>query len=187
MYLIRGGRQGVQIKEKMIGNRIEIRDYRAEDREFVEKLWFDSNVNQFISDPSREYADDRYYDALSHMEDNGAGYYLIIQMKDNGERMGTCCMFPDTGKTGYDIGYTIAVKYWKMGYGTEAVELLLHWIKGQGGKTVTCEVAVDNAASNALVRKMGFSVYKDAEFKKWNMNIMFKSHIYRKDLLPQQE
>ncbi len=52
---------------------------------------------------------------------------------------------------------------------------------------MTCEVAVDNAASNALVRKMGFSVYKDAEFKKWNMNIMFKSHIYRKDLLPQQE
>lgn len=170
----------MQIKENMVGNRVEIRDYHTEDREFIEELWFDPKVNQYISDPSREYADDRYYEALSHMENNEQGYYLIIQMKDGGERMGTCCMFPDADGTTYDIGYTIAEKYWKNGYGSEAVGLLLHWIKGQGGKAVTCEVAVDNAASNALVRKMGFSVYKEAAFRKWNTDITFQSYIYRR-------
>ena len=173
----------MQIKESISGNRIEIRDYYAEDREFIEKLWFDPKVNQYMSDPPREYADDKYYEAISHMEDNSEGYYLVIQMKDSGERIGTCCMFPNAGKTAYDIGYTIAGKYWKMGYGSEAVERLLHWIKAHGGKTVTCEVAVDNVASNALVRKMGFFVYRDAEFRKWNTDITFKSYIYRRELL----
>ena len=173
----------MQIKENMPGNRIEIRDYHAEDRDFIEKLWFDPKVNQYMSDPPRECADDKYYEAISHMEDNSEGYYLIIQMKNSSERMGTCCMFPNADKTVYDIGYTIAEKYWKMGYGSEAVELLLHWIKVAGGKIVTCEVAVDNTASNALVRKMGFFVYRDAEFRKWNTDITFKSYIYRRELL----
>lgn len=69
-----------------------------------------------------------------------------------------------------------------MGYGTETVGLLLDWIKAHGGKAVTCEVAADNAVSNALVQKMGFSVCKNAEFKKWNMDIRFKSYIYRREI-----
>lgn len=172
----------MQIKENMTGNRIVIRDYHTEDQKFIEDLWFDPQMNRYMGDPLREFADEKYYEALSQMEDNEDGYYLIIQMKDSGERMGTCCMFPDTDRTTYDIGYTIDWRYWRMGYGSEAIGLLLHWIKEHGGKAVTCEVAVDNAASNALIRKMGFSVWKDAEYKKWNMNVKYKSYIYRREL-----
>lgn len=170
----------MQIRENMIGNRIEIRDYRTEDQDFVEKLWFDPKVNQYLSDPSRECADDKYYEALSHMEDNEAGYYLIIQRKDSAQPMGTCCMFPDKDRTTYDIGYAIAETCWNRGYGSEAVELLLHWIREQGGKTVTCQVAVDNTASNALVRKMGFSVDRETRFRKWNTDITYQSYLYRR-------
>lgn len=172
----------MQIKENVIGDRIEICDHHTEDLEFVEDLWFDPQMNRYMSDPSREYADEKYFEALSQMEDNEDGYYLIIRMKDSGERMGTCCMFPDADGTTYDIGYTIARQHWKKGYGSEAVGLLLGWIKEHGGKAVTCEVAVDNEASNALIRKMGFSVWKKAEFKKWNMDVRFRSHIYRREL-----
>ena len=172
----------MQIKENMIGKRIEIRDYHTEDQRFIEDLWFDPQMNRYMGDPLREYADEKYYEALSQMEDNEDGYYLIIRMKDSGERMGTCCMFPDEDRTTYDIGYTIDRRYWRMGYGSEAIQLLIHWIKEHGGKAVTCEVAVDNATSNALIRKMGFSVWKDAEFKKWNMDVKYKSYIYRREL-----
>lgn len=172
----------MQIRENMTGNRIEIRDYYAEDQKFIEDLWFDPQMNRYMGDPLREYADEKYYEALSQMEDNEDGYYLIIQKKGNGERMGTCCMFPDAGKITYDIGYTIAWQYWKMGYGSEAIQMLLRWIREHGGKAVTCEVAVDNTASNALIRKMGFNVWKEAEFKKWNMDVTYKSYIYRREL-----
>lgn len=172
----------MQIKENLVSERIEIRDYRTIDLEFVKNLWFDPKVNRYMSDPLREFADEKYCEALTRMEDNEAGYYLVVQLKDSGERIGTCCMFPDTDKAVYDIGYTIAWKYWKMGYGTETVRLLLDWIKAHNGKAVTCEVAVDNAASNALILKMGFSVCKNTEFKKWNMDIRFKSYIYRREI-----
>ena len=88
-------------------------------------------------------------------------------------------MFPNEDWDIYDIGYCIDRKYWKQGYGTEVIGLLLDWIRDHGGKKVTAEVAVENNASNALLVKCGFEVERATEFKKYNMDVVFKSYIYQ--------
>ena len=59
---------------------------------------------------------------------------------------------------------------------------MLEWVKSRGAEKVTAEVAVENAASNALLHKFGFAVEKKAQFRKYNMDICFDSFIYAKEL-----
>lgn len=172
----------MQIKEIIQGDRIIIRDQYATDLGFVKDNFFDPEINKYMGDPLREFADDKYYNALSEMEDNEDGYYLIIQLKDSNEPIGTCCMFPNEDGSSYDIGYTLSRSKWRQGYGSEAIGLLLQRIIVLGGKTVTCEVAIDNTASNALIQKNGFYIDRETTFKKWNMDVTYKSYIYKLEL-----
>ena len=52
----------------------------------------------------------------------------------------------------------------------------------QGAEKATAEVAVENAASNALLRKFGFEIEKRSEFKKYHMEVRFDSYLYAKAL-----
>ena len=47
---------------------------------------------------------------------------------------------------------------------------------------VTAEVAIENTASNALLRKFGFKIEKESQFQKYRMPICFDSYIYAKYL-----
>ncbi|MDE6621344.1 MAG: GNAT family N-acetyltransferase [Lachnospiraceae bacterium] len=74
-------------------------------------------------------------------------------------------MFSDeTGKI-YDIGYCIHKKFWRQGYGSETLSLMLDWMKAQGAGKVTAEVAVGNVPSNRLLVRLGFVVEKKAKFQ----------------------
>ena len=168
----------MQIKTPLTGERVAVRDYFAADLPFVEGLWFDPEVNRYMSDPARECADERYFAALAAMEDDADGYYLIICRRADGAPIGTCCAFPEEGGV-WDIGYTLSPVEWHKGLASEALELLLAWIAGQGARAVTAEVARENAASRALLERHGFCPEREASFKKWNMPVVFPSYIYR--------
>lgn len=169
----------MKLKNRLMGARLCIRSYSREDLAFSTGMWFDRENGKYLSDPEAGYADGEYQKALDGMEDSPEGYYFIVELKTSETPIGTCCAFPDeTGKS-YDIGYCIDKKYWGQGYGTETVGLLVNWVRAQGGETVTAEVAVENRASHALLKKHGFTVQKEGEFQKYNMDVRFKSCFYR--------
>lgn len=167
----------MQIKTPLSGERITIRDYVRTDLPFVAGMWFDGENGKYLSDPTAGFVDENYQKALDGMEDNPAGYYLVIETKDF--PVGSCCMFPDKAGQVYDIGYCIHKKYWRRGYGTEAILLLKEWIQARGGREITAEVAAENAASNLLLRKMGFEMHRKSEFRKYKMDVHYESYIYR--------
>lgn len=70
-----------------------------------------------MSDPLREFTDDKYYNALFEMEDNEDGYYILIQLKVSNEPTGTCCMFSYGNCSSYDFQYTISRSKCGQGYG----------------------------------------------------------------------
>ena len=165
----------------LTGGRIRIRSYQASDLDFVTGMWQDEENGRYLSDPTHGYVDEAYQKALDGMQDDPSGYYLIVERLDSGERIGSACAFPDAAKS-YDIGYCLHASQWKKGYGTELVALLLGWLKEMGASAVTAEVAAENTASRALLSKLGFGIAREAEFKKYHMDVRFKSYIYRKDL-----
>ena len=164
----------------LLGQRIAVRDYMPSDLEFCTGMWFDPENGRYLSDPDREHVDEVYQKALDGLQDSKDGYYLIVELRDGGERIGTCCVFPEKGV--YDIGYCIHKCRWKQGYGTEVVNLLVGWIQEQGGTAVTAEAAKENRGSCALLEKCGFQVIRESSFRKYHMDIRFESVIYQKTL-----
>ena len=155
--------------------RLMIRPYLKSDRDFCLSLWCDKTNGEFMADPLFENLDEKYLSYFDEMEDEPDGYFLISEFKQTHEPVGTFCIFPENGN--FDIGYAISKAHWREGLGSEMIEGALGWIKAQGGKSVTAEVADDNAASLALLHKFGFVSGKKTKFKKWNEERYFDSHI----------
>ena len=172
----------MKIDQIIYGKRICLRDYTESDLEFLSDMWFDEENGKYLSDPTKEYIDPTFQKALDTLGDSKYGYYLVIELTDTKERIGSACMFPDEDKKIYDIGYCIHKDKWNQGYGSEAIAMLLEWLKVKGANKVTAEVAVDNVPSNRLLRKFGFEVEKETCFKKYNMDIQFDSYIYAKNI-----
>lgn len=170
----------MNIKQDMLGARICLRNYTESDIAFLTDMWFDEENGKYMSDPAREYVDEVYQKALDTLGESEDGYYLVIELIGTKERIGSACMFPDQNQKTYDIGYCVHKSKWKQGYGSEAIALMLEWLKAHGAEKVTAEVAVDNIPSNRLLRRFGFEVERETEFKKYNMDVRFKSYLYAK-------
>lgn len=171
------------VKDKLKGERITLRSYRNSDLAFVSEMWFDKENGKYLCDPEWDYIDENFVKAVSVIEYSEWGYYFVAELNDTRFLIGSCCAFQDEkNKESYDIGYCIHKFLWRQGFGVEIVSLLLDWIKSRGGKSVTAEAAKENEASCALLKKLGFEVEKEAEFKKYNMGISYKSFIFGKTL-----
>lgn len=172
----------MKIENPICGKRICLRNYAESDLAFLTGMWFDAENGKYMSDPTSEYVDEAFQKALDTLGESPYGYYLVIELTDTREKIGSACMFPNEDQTVYDIGYCIHKCKWKQGYGSEAVASLLEWLEEHGAEKVTAEVAVDNLPSNMLLRKLGFDIEKKAEFQKYNMNVRFDSYIYAKKI-----
>lgn len=172
----------MKIEQNIHGKRICLRNYAESDLTFLTDMWFDEENGKYTSDPTREYVDQVFQQALDTLGESKYGYYLVIELADTSKPIGSVCMFPDEEKKMYDIGYCIHKSKWNQGYGSEAIALVLEWLKSNGAEKITAEVAIDNIPSNRLLRKYGFEVIKEAEFKKYNMDLSFDSYIYAKSL-----
>ena len=165
------------LKKNIETPRLIIRSWKKADTEFTLSLWGDKENGKYMSDPAFENQDEEYLQAIEEMEDNSDGYYLTAVMKEDGRPVGTCCTFPENDN--YDIGYCISKAHWKEGLGTEMINALIQWIKEEGGKNITAEVADMNAASVALLSKLGFSEDRKTRFRKWGEETYFDAHYYK--------
>ncbi len=176
----------MKIKQRLTGKKILVRSYQKSDLDFVSSMWFDRENGRYLSDPEKEYIDEEFQRAVDDLADSPFGYYFVGELLDTGERVGTCCAFPDHDENDsliFDIGYCVVKSHWREGLGSELVSLLLDWIKSEGGTKVTAEVAKENTASCEMLKKLGFEVVKESSFKKYNMEICFDSFIFGKALI----
>lgn len=160
--------------------RLRLRSWRKSDKDFTLSLWGDRENGKYMSDPVRENMDEAYLKCVDEMEDNPEGYYLLVERKADGMPVGTCCIFPENDN--YDIGYCIAKEHWREGLGTEMVDAILRWVKAEGGRSVTGEVADANLPSIALLRKFGFLEDRKTRYKKWGEETYFDAHYYKLNL-----
>lgn len=169
----------MQIEGTLSTPRITVRNYQRADLPHLSAMWFDAENGKYLSDPTNEYVDDKYQAALDGLEDSSYGYYLTVVLNDSGEVIGSCFLFPDEKKERFDIGYCIHKNYWRQGYGTELLHLIVLWAREHGAVEITAEAAKENIASSLLLKKLGFEVVRESSFKKYNMNIEYESYIYR--------
>lgn len=174
----------MKLDTALTGPRLYLRDYRPDDLDFSAGMWLDEENGRYLSDPDWEHVDAPFQKALDTLQDSGAGYYLTACLIGTEERVGTCCLFPDKGGEGYDIGYCVYKSRWGRGFGREIVELAIGWARAQGGKWLTAEAADENRPSRVLLEQCGFVPERASEFEKYHMGVRYPSHIYRLALSP---
>lgn len=167
----------MKLHTELAGPRLRIRDYRPADLDFAAGMWLDPENGRYLSDPTRDYVDTAFQSALDTLQDSPLGYYLTVCL--GREPVGTCCLFPDESGQEYDIGYCVHKSRWGQGFGAEIVDLLAAWVRAQGGKRMTAEVADANLPSRRLLEGRGFVMGPASEFKKYHMDLCYPSHIYR--------
>lgn len=158
-----------------------MRGYLKTDLEFVSGMWFDKENGKYLSDPEKAYIDEKYQKAIDEMAESPLGYYFVAEQLETGERLGSCCAFPDEdckNELRFDIGYCVHKSFWRQGYGTEIVTVLLDWIRAQGGVIVTAEAAKENTASVELLKKLGFEIVGESAFRKYHMDVCYDSYIF---------
>ena len=160
--------------------RLLIRSWRKTDKDFTLSMWGDRENGKYMSDPARENMDEEYLKCVDEMEDDPERYYLIAELKEDGSPVGTCCIFPENGN--FDIGYCVAKNRWREGLGTEIIGAIINFVRAEGGKSVTGEVADQNLSSVALLKKFGFFKDRKTRYKKWGEETYFDAHYYKLNL-----
>lgn len=89
----------------------------------------------------------------------GSARQLVIGRRDDGKVIGTALLFRhDEGSNRLELGYVLGRAHWRQGYAAEALRRLLDHVFGPLGlRRVEAEVDPANAASNALLRRLGFT------------------------------
>lgn len=159
--------------------RLLIRSTQEADGPACLNIWLDEEMGKYLADPPKDKADEATLNFAVGIENDEGWYPMVVFHKDIGDFMGTCSIVPMDKGSRWDLGYALHKKYWQKGYGTELLQKLIEIGKEKGIRTFSAKVAKENMASNALLKKLGFHVWKDAgSFKKRGTDIVFAEYIY---------
>lgn len=162
--------------------RLNLRNYKKTDADFVISIWNDPEMGKYMPDPSIENMDEEYRKVYETLEEDEECCYLISESLATGERIGTCSFVASKDGSTYDLGYCVHMKYWRNGYGTEMAQGMINYAKSRGAKTITAPVNKKNVASNAIMKKLGFNIVGESKFKKMGTDIIMEEYLYSLEL-----
>ena len=163
-------------------SRLFLRGFEKEDARFAISIWNDPEMGEYLADEAMETVDAEYLKEIEALGDEEVCCYLISELQETGERIGTCSFMPSQDGEIYDIAYCVHKKYWRKGFATEMIQGMIDYAKIQGAKKITVCVDKENVASNAVVRKFGFTVAEESAYKKRGTDKMCADYKYELDL-----
>ena len=168
---------------QMETERLIIRPTREADCPACIDLWTAPEEGKYMLDPPRDKASEEYLSWGKDVEKEEAWYPMVVFHKESGDFLGTCSVMKMEDDKRWDFGYSIKKKYWRQGYGTEMLTKLIEAGKAEGATSFSANIAKENAASNALVKKIGFRVVKDDVVnRKSGTDIFYPEYQYRLDV-----
>lgn len=79
--------------------RLYLRSFEKEDARFAISIWNDPEMGEYLPDEAMEEIDESYVKEIEGLAEAEDCYYLISELKDTHERIGTCSfMVSDDGK-----------------------------------------------------------------------------------------
>lgn len=164
--------------ERIETQRLYLRGFRKEDARFAISIWNDPEMGEYLPDQAMEEIDPAYLREIEALPEDESCCYLIAEAKDTGEPIGTCSFIPSEDGRSYDIAYCVHKKHWRQGFATEMARGMVDYAKKQGADKVTVRVNKENAASNAVVRKLGFAVVGEKDYRKRGTDLTFSDYCY---------
>lgn len=168
--------------EPILTERLVLRSTREADGPFCLSIWLDDEMGRYLADPPRDRADEAELNFAAGIEQDEGWYPFVAELRQTGERIGTCSLVPGADKTCWDLGYCVHRDYWRQGYAAEMIRAMIGFGRSRGGRVFTATAARENAGSNAVLRKLGFRVEKEGSFRKRLTDIVYPAYTYRLDV-----
>lgn len=162
--------------------RLYLRNFQKKDARFAVSIWNDPDMGEYLPDEAMNEIDEAYLKEIEALEYDDVCCYLIAEFKDTHERAGTCSFIPGEDGRVYDIAYCVHKSYWGNGYATEMAKGMIDYAKANGADKITVRVNKENAASNRVVKKLGFKVTGEYSYKKRGTDIEYTDYLYELDL-----
>ena len=162
--------------------RLFLRPFQKEDARFAISIWNDTEMGEYLPDETMDEIDEAYLKEIETLSEDDECCYMIAEFKDSRERVGTCSFIPSGDGEIYDIAYCVHKIYWRNGYAAEMATGMVNYAKEHGASKVTARVNKNNAASNAVVRKLGFEVVGEKRYKKHGTELEYSDYLYELNL-----
>ncbi len=162
--------------------RLYLRPFQRADAKFAISIWNDPEMGEYLPDEAMDEIDEAYLKEIEALAEDDECCYMIAELKDTHERVGTCSFIPSEDGKIYDIAYCVHKKYWRNGFATEMARGMVEHARAHGASKVTVRVNKENAASNAVVRKIGFEVIGEKRYKKRGTELEFCDYLYELNL-----
>lgn len=158
--------------------RLYLRGFEKEDARFAISIWNDSEMGEYLRDPSLEEIDEAYLKEIEELGSCENCCYMIAESKEAHERIGTCSFIPEKDGKSYDIAYCVHKKYWRNGYASEMVAGMMEHARQQGAEKMTIRITKGNIASNKIAEKFGFHIVGESFYKKRGTELTFEDYLY---------
>ena len=140
--------------------RLIMRPPRPDDAEDLFRMVNDWAVVRMLSGLPFPYPRplmDEWIDGVQRHASEARAYHLVITRKDDGRLVGCAGLRMDTVPGTGRLGYWIGRRDWGQGLATEAAGRVARWaLANLALDRITAHVAVDNPASAAVLRRIGF-------------------------------
>lgn len=172
--------------------RLVLRRLKVTDAKQVFSNWAsDKNVAKFMRwNAHKSIEDSIQWLKLEEENAKRKDYYTWgIELKQTGKLIGSIsAMYREDEDGRYEVGYGIAKKYWNCGYTTEALRAVMNFLTNEVGITkFMCMHAVENPASGAVMKKVGFEFIEDTFYESFDRKKNFKSKKYYLDVEQAEE
>ncbi|MBI9050119.1 MAG: GNAT family N-acetyltransferase [Anaerolineaceae bacterium] len=143
-------------------NRLLLRNFESSDLDFVHAHFSNSKVTAFLYDNEPPENIDASKEILDWCMDLASPTHVrwCITLINGSNPIGTCGFHRyDNTNNAAEIGYDLFPDHWSNGYMSEALtEMLSYGFGNLGLNRIYAFVFVNNAASNHLLEKLGFSL-----------------------------
>lgn len=143
-------------------NQLRIEPWSTEDRPLLERLLGDPEMTTHLGGPE---APEKLAQRQRRYETEGSRQYRVVAL--DGQAVGYVGYWERRwqDEDAWEVGWAVVPEFQGRGYATTAMRLLLDVIRADARRPVHAFPSVDNAASNAVCRKLGFELVGPFDFE----------------------
>ena len=165
--------------------RLLLKNIGYEDAEFMYKEFSTDEVNTYLFDAEPISSLEEAMELIDfYVQDEPRDQHRwILILKELNEKIGTCGFHSWNRRFGsVEIGYDLQPDLWRKGYMSEALSEIISFAKNEMKvKSITANIAQDNAASMGIAAKLGFHRTENTYFEDFRGR-KYLHYIYQLDL-----
>jgi len=149
-----------------------VKDTRQQDDEFYFNLSIDDEINKLWGYDYRDDLGDKaptkeYFSAFrENLAKSGEEFSLTVFLKGTGERIGELVVWNIGFYNDVEIGFRFLPAHQGKGYAYESASALIKYLKEKVGvKKIKDRAFKENAPSNKLINKLGFTLISEDDKK----------------------